>query len=54
MIIVTTWGYPYLIALCYGVHAMPTMDMVCFVGDEKIRVNFISVTMIEKLEYAKV
>jgi NRPS condensation-like uncharacterized protein len=49
-----TWGYQYLIALYYGVHVMPTMDTICFMGDEDIRVNIISFTMIEKLEYEKV
>ena len=48
-----TWAYQYVIALFYGVHVMPTMDTVCFMGDEDIRVNVISLTMIEKFEYEK-
>jgi hypothetical protein len=39
-----TWGYQYVIAAIYGVHAMPTMDALCFAGQEDIRVNFINFT----------
>ena len=34
-----TWGYQYVVAAIYCVHAMPTMDALCFAGQEDIRVN---------------
>ena len=49
-----TWAYQYLIAFWHGVHAMPTMDTVCFLGDDDVRVNFISFTIIDKFEFEKV
>jgi len=30
------WVYQYIIAFIYGVHAMPAMDTLCFIGDEDI------------------
>ena len=52
--IVMTWGYPYVIAFFNGVIAMPTMDQMCFLGDDDIRINFISFCIIEKHEFEKV
>lgn len=49
-----TWVYQYFIAFFYGVHVMPTMDTICFRGDDNIRVNFISFTIIDKYEFEKV
>ena len=49
-----TWAYQYLIAFYYGVHVMPTMDMACFLGDDDIRVNFISFSVIEKFGFEKI
>lgn len=43
-----TWAYQYAIALFYGVSVMPTMDTMCFAGDNDIRVNFMSCTVIER------
>jgi hypothetical protein len=43
-----TWGYMYAVALVYGVHVMPSMDAVCFLGNDDTRINFISFTVIEK------
>jgi hypothetical protein len=47
-----TWAYQYLIAFIFGVHAMPSMDSACFLGKDTSRINFISVTTIDKYEYA--
>ena len=30
---------------------MPTMDLVCFFGDEKANVNFMSFTIVEKFPF---
>lgn len=47
-----TWVYKYLIALLYGVHAMPSMDVACFLGtSDAARVNFISVTTTERYSF---
>jgi hypothetical protein len=46
-----TWGYQYVIAWWYGVNCMPTMDSLCFMGDDDIRVNIISFTTIEKFAF---
>lgn len=48
-----TWVYQYIVAAICGVHPMPTMDMVCFFGDDKTNVNFISFTIIDKFEFNK-
>ena len=47
-----TWAYQYLIAAVYGVHKMPAMDAACFLGKDTARINFISVTTVEKYDYA--
>jgi hypothetical protein len=49
-----TWVYQYLIAIFYGVHVMPTMDTLCFMGDDNIRVNFISFTILDKMDFKMV
>lgn len=46
-----TWGYQYLVAFAYGAIVMPTMDTVLFIGDDDVRINFISFTIIEKSEF---
>ena len=46
-----TWAYQYVIAFIFGVHAMPSMDTICFMGNDKARVNFISITTIERYKY---
>ena len=46
-----TWGYQYAIAWYYGVHCMPTMDSLCFMGDDDIRVNVISLTTMERFSF---
>lgn len=46
-----TWGYQYLIAWCFNVKIMPTMDSLCFMGDDNIRVNVISFTTIERFDF---
>jgi hypothetical protein len=53
-ILIMTWGYQYIVALIFNVHVMPTMDMICLIGDDKTQVNFMSLTQIEKLEFDKV
>ena len=49
-----TWGYPYVIAMIYGVHAMPTMDALCFAGQDDIRVNVMTFAFIDRLEFETV
>jgi hypothetical protein len=49
-----TWVYQYVIAIIYGVHAMPTMDSMCFLGADTSRTNFISFTIIDKNEFSKI
>ncbi len=46
-----TWGYQYLVAWFYGVNCMPTMDSLCFMGNDDLRVNIISFTTIEKFDF---
>ena len=48
-----TWVYQYVVALIFGVHAMPSMDMACFLGNDKARVNFMSATYLERYEFTK-
>ena len=48
-----TWVYQYVIALIFGVHAMPTLDMVCFLGMDTARANIHSFTIIDKYEFEK-
>lgn len=33
-----TWGYQYVIGFFFGLKVMPSMDMVCFFGDDKANV----------------
>jgi len=46
-----TWFYQYVIAFIYGVHAMPSMDAICFLSKETARINFISVTTVDKYDF---
>jgi hypothetical protein len=46
-----TWAYQYVIAYVYGVHAMPSMDAICFLSKDTARINFISVTTVDKYDY---
>ena len=46
-----TWVYQYLVAWYYGVKCMPTMDSLCFMGNDDIRVNIISFTTIERFDF---
>lgn len=46
-----TWFYQYVIALIYGVHAMPSMDSICFLSKDTARINFISVTTVDKYDF---
>jgi hypothetical protein len=46
-----TWFYQYVIAFIYGVHAMPSMDSICFLSKETARINFISVTTVDKYDF---
>ncbi len=46
-----TWVYQYIVALIYGVKVMPTMDTMCFLGDNDIRVNFMSVTVVDRVPF---
>lgn len=49
--IIATVTYQYIIALFYkDVHVMPSMDAACFLGDDSARVNFISVTTVERFD----
>jgi len=48
-----TWCYQYVIAYMYGVHAMPTMDSLCFMGDDDTHANIISITFIENFDFEK-
>lgn len=49
-----TWVYQYVLAFVFGVHAMPTMDALCFAGDENIRVNVMSFAIIDRFEFETV
>jgi len=49
-----TWSYQYLVAWYYGVFAMPSMDSMVFMGDDTARVNFISITTLEKYDFSLV
>jgi hypothetical protein len=40
-----------VIAFFNGVYAMPTMDTLCFAGDENIRVNVMSFAIIDRFEF---
>jgi hypothetical protein len=47
-----TWSYQYLIAFLYpGVHAMPSMDACCHLDTDAARVNFLSVTTVERYNF---
>lgn len=46
-----TWGYQYVVAWFYGVKCMPTMDTLCFMGNDDIRTNVISHTTIERSDF---
>ena len=46
-----TWFYQYVIAFIYGVHAMPSMDAICFLSKDTARINFISVTTVDKYDF---
>ncbi len=46
-----TWSYQYVIAFLNGVKVVPTMDAINFMDDEKSRVNFFSVMMMDKMPY---
>ena len=46
-----TWVYQYLIAFFFGVHAMPSMDAICFLSKDTARINFISVTTVDKYDF---
>lgn len=35
----------------YGVHAMPSMDALCFLSKDTARINFISVTTVDRYDY---
>lgn len=52
--IFAAWAYQYAIAVIFGVHVMPTMDMICFLGNDKANANWISFTVIEKYPFEKV
>ena len=52
--LLAVWGYQYLVALWHGVIVMPTMDTVVFLGDDDVRVNFISFTVIERTDFETV
>lgn len=49
-----TWAYQYVIAFAYGIHAMPTMDQMVFLGRNDIRANIISFTIIDNYPFDKV
>lgn len=51
--LVLTWCYQYFVALVFGLKVMPTMDLVCFFGDEKARVNFESCTIVDNFSFDK-
>jgi hypothetical protein len=51
MCLFVTWVYPYIVAWFYGVHAMPSMDRLCFIAKDTARINFISVTTVDRYEY---
>ena len=51
--LLVTWGYQYLIAIVYGVHAMPTMDSLSFMGNDDTHANIISITYIEKYDFER-
>ena len=46
-----TWSYQYVVAFLNGVHVMPTMDTLCFAGDDNIRVNVMSFAIIDRFEF---
>lgn len=46
-----TWVYQYIIAIIYNCKAMPSMDTVCFMGEDTARVNFMSAQMCETVDF---
>jgi len=51
--LILIWGYQYLIALLFRVKVMPTMDVACFFGNDKATVNFMSATVIDRMDFQK-
>lgn len=51
--LLSTLVYKYILAWICGAHAMPSMDTACFLGYDKARVNFFSVTTIEGYDLEK-
>jgi hypothetical protein len=47
LVIVTT--YRHVLALVLGLHAMPLLDIGCYLNDPKQEVNVVSVIVFEKL-----
>lgn len=46
-----TWVYQYIVALIFGVKAMPTMDALCFIGDDTAVANFSSASFLDPLDF---
>jgi hypothetical protein len=44
-------AYQYVIAFFLGLKVMPTMDVACFAGSDKSRVNVMSATFVEDFDY---
>ena len=49
LVIIMTWAYQYVIAYFNGVQVIPTMDAMSFQDSDSSRVNFISVTHMDKM-----
>ena len=46
--------YPYLVALLYGVRAMPALDSACFYGIERSNVNIMSYTILDRRSFERI
>ena len=46
-----TWIYQYVIAFIFRVHPMPSLDMLCFAGDDTCQANVLSYTQMETYKY---
>ena len=49
--VITLFTYRYVIALIYGVKAMPALDIATFLGTEESRPNVMTAILFERLPY---
>lgn len=55
VLLMIAFTYQHVVARCYGLHVMPSMDLNCFMSNDKAIVNILSCTTLNycKPEYAK-